>query len=489
MKKLDVIKIWWENAWCDLQTTVWFVKWNSVNDQTLVVSAMRNSKFNTTDELKNLAEYLNSSNLESAINTLEKIFQFHEKALLAQWWDKIVPLVKSKFSEIKEYLSDNLWKNLSEENDYVISLWERKISLLWFWEDISAFVHAELLKINGIDSEVIVTDDFEIFDENNYFLEIISHFTNKVSEVLNNWRVPVVPWFIWNIPWWILNKIDRWYTDATASMVALSLEEMYKNICLSIFKSVDGILACDPGLFKDETGKSELRDTEKIKLISHLDYLTARELTWWSIGGKAKFLHEYALSEEIMKSWIELKIVNPQKPHLWTVVNADKNSQSDWVEIVNKRDGISFIKVTKAAFSEGVWDLEKIFQIVKNEGYSIDMVITSETQVSFSLELNDPEKLNLLKSVIEQEFFDNNISDINFVEISNNMSLVHCIWQNLDENYQLVLAYWIIALQWEGIQVHHFWWERGKWAMIFAVEQKDAKLAAKKLARQFNLIQ
>jgi hypothetical protein len=68
------------------------------------------------------------------------------------------------------------------------------------------------------------------------------------------------------------------------------------------------------------------------------------------------------------------------------------------------------------------------------------------------------------------------------------MSLIHCIWQNLDHEYQLSLAYGILALEKEDVKIHTFWWEREKWAIIFAVEQKDAIKSVQALARQFNIV-
>jgi aspartokinase len=228
--------------------------------------------------------------------------------------------------------------------------------------------------------------------------------------------------------------------------------------------------------------------TSKINLVSHMDYLTARELTWGSIWGKAKFLHEYALSLEIMDAWIELKIMDPKKTHLWTTVNAEKDKESRWVEIVNKRDGVSFVKITKAAFSEGVWDVQKIFNIVKSKWFSIDMINTSETQVSFSLEVKNKNDLEDLKWVIVSDFFDNKASDIDYVDVVTNMSLIHCIWQNLDDKYQVSLAYAILALEEKDIKIHTIWWEREKGAIIFAVKEKDAINAVQTLAKQFNLV-
>jgi aspartokinase len=83
------------------------------------------------------------------------------------------------------------------------------------------------------------------------------------------------------------------------------------------------------------------------------------------------------------------------------------------------------------------------------------MIITSETEVSFSLEVKDESRLNELQRILETEFFNENISEINNVEIQKDLSLIHCIGQSLESNYQTHLAYALIALTGENIKIHH----------------------------------
>jgi aspartokinase len=114
------------------------------------------------------------------------------------------------------------------------------------------------------------------------------------------------------------------------------------------------------------------------------------------------------------------------------------------------------VRITKAAFSEGIGDVEQIFEIVRSKGFSIDMITTSETQVSFSLEVDNNEELDELKNSLVSEFFNNNTSAIDYIETQTNMSLIHCIGQNLDHEYQLSLAYGILALEKEDVKIHTF---------------------------------
>lgn len=481
MNQLEIIKIWGENAGTDLETTVQYVSNNKNNSQVLVVSAMRSEDldFNTTDKLKLTAQYLTDNNLPEAHDVFNSIMNFHIVALKKQSADFLIPEIQNIFLNISESFENNLWHNLANENDFTIDVFWKPESLLWLWEKISALVHTRLLEKSWVDSEMLDMENIVIDKETFYTETVLNFFIIEISRILSEWKVPVVWGFIANIPGWILENIDRWYTDATASLVALSQKDNYEKIRLNIFKSVDWILWVDPRLFPKGS---------KINLISHMDYLTARELTGGSIWWKAKFLHEYALSQDIMEAWVELKIMNPKKPHLWTTVSAEKNTQSCWVEIVNKRDGISFVRITKAAFSEGIWDVQKIFDIVKSKWFSIDMITTSETQVSFSLDVNNQDDLENLKTTLTSEFFNNKISNIDYIDIQKNMSLIHCIWQNLDHEYQLSLAYWILALEKEDIKIHTFWGEREKGAIIFAVEQKDAINSLQILAKQFNLV-
>jgi aspartokinase len=481
MNQLEVIKIWGENAGTDLETTVQYVSDNQNNPQVLVVSAMRSEDldFNTTDKLKLVAQYLTENNLLEADDVFNSIINFHIEALKKQSADFLIPEIREIFLSISESFESNIWVELSNENDFTIDVFWKPESLLWLWEKISALVHTRLLEKSWVNAEMVDMENIIINKNQDYREVVIKYFIIEISRILSEWKVPVVWGFIANIPGGILENINRGYTDATASIVALSQKENYEKIRLNIFKSVDWILWVDPRLFPKGS---------KINLISRMDYLTARELTGGSIWWKAKFLHEYALSQDIMDAWVELKIMDPKKPNLWTTVSAEKNTLSHWVEIVNKRDGISFVRITKAAFSEGIGDVQKIFDIVKSKWFSIDMITTSETQVSFSLDVNNQDDLDNLKSTLINKFFNNKVSNIDYVDIQRNMSLIHCIWQNLDHEYQLSLAYGILALEKENIKIHTFWWEREKGAIIFAVEQKDAINSLQILAKQFNLV-
>jgi hypothetical protein len=55
------------------------------------------------------------------------------------------------------------------------------------------------------------------------------------------------------------------------------------------------------------------------------------------------------------------------------------------------------------------------------------MITTSETQVSFSLDVKQEEDLENLRNTLISEFFNNKISDIDYIDIQKNMSLIHCI--------------------------------------------------------------
>lgn len=482
MNALDVIKIWWENAGCDLETTVSYVN-NNKRDrfQVLVVSAMRDDHFNTTDKLKDVAVLLNNWELLKAEKVFQDIFDFHKNALEKQKWWEIINEIREIFATIHESLRVNLAKNLSEENDFCIDVDGRCISLLWFWENISALVHSRMLEKSGLESQVIDTNHIDIQWNEDYIRAVKRHFSSQIFKILESGKIPVVGGFLWNLPWGILQNIDRGYTDATASLLALSQNGKYKEIRLNILKSIDGILWADPRLFTEWT---------KINMISEMDYLTARELIWGSIWWKAKFLHEYALCEEIIDAGIELQIMNPKKTEWGTLISSRKNTESHWVEVVNKRDNISFVTITKAMFAGWVWDLQSIFKIVEQAWFSIDIVITSETVLSFSLEVKKLSTLDKLKEVIVKEFFNDGVSKFNNVEIQNNMSLIHCIWQNLHNHtdYQTHYAKGLLALAEADIVTHKIWWEKEQWAIIFAVDTKNADESVRILARLFQLV-
>jgi len=292
-----------------------------------------------------------------------------------------------------------------------------------FWEELSANLQVELidnLEIEWLKAKKVdltwITNWLDNETESVVFEKLSTEIRNKVLDILQENNIPVISWYI---PW-IENKIGRWYSDATASITSVWLAKNF-DVTLEIQKSVKGMLSADPRIIKDA------------KLIENIDYLTAKEITWvrWS---QAKLLHSQVLRKELLKEWIKVRLFDPFSESNWTLITKNKNPESSWVEYIWARDNIIFFSISSWDMADS-WILASVFEVVKKYNISVDIVSTSETEISFTID-NWIEKTildSLVKEIQEKLDIEEN-DEVNFVKYEKNKALVFCIWQNLAQS-------------------------------------------------------
>ncbi len=486
--KLKIKKWGWENASELIKSPNNilddFKKWIK---QAVVVSAIRKPKYNTTDNLIILWKLLWEKviNYEKAKAKLEEIRDFH------------ISLAKEKninnFSEIKEFIekrfyeflmkityniSSHDWINPNKNNDYLIQWIDKKISILWLWEIISAeiqsliinnlwinWLNAETVNLNSISEKITSIDD-----ENTIFKKLSEDISTKIISIIENWNIAIIPWYI---PWFengIENTIWRWYSDATASMTAVWLSKDY-DVTLEIQKSVEWMLSADPRIV-----------TSKTKLIEEIDYLTAKEITWvrWA---QAKLLHSQVLRKELQNSWIKVHLFDPFKNTKWTIISKNKSQTSNWVEYIWWRNNITVFSVSSWNMNSK-WILSEI-SLIANEYASIDIVSTSETEISFTIDWDLTDKqLSELSNKIRKSLDINEDWYENFVKYNKNKALVFCIGQNLSNNlWSLWKAATTLSKWWINIEMVSQWtMER---AIIFWIKWNDLNKAINLLHEEF----
>jgi aspartokinase len=253
-------------------------------------------------------------------------------------------------------------------------------------------------------------------------------------------------------------------------MSAVWLSESY-DITLEIQKSVKWMLSADPRIVKSWT-----------KLIKEIDYLTAKEITWvrWA---QAKLLHSQVLRKELQNAWINIHLFDPFKNTEWTIISRNKSTTSSWIEYIWWRNDITVFSVSSWDMNSK-WILSQI-SLIANEYASIDIVSTSETEISFTIEWNlnkkqlDQLAWRIRNSLnIEEDWYEN------FVKYSENKALVFCIWQNLSNNlWSLWKAASTLSNWWINIEMVSQWtMER---AIIFWIKWEELNDAINLLHEEF----
>ncbi len=399
-------------------------------------------------------------------------------------WDNpdIKEKVSDKFSDFRWILVTWMWAlhkvKPQKSNDYKIEFWEGSLSIIWFWEELSAYINTLIINnlwVDWLEAEVvdlnwIVNSSNENLKDNELFVSLSEEIKSRIIILLEQDKVPVLPWYIPGFAEWIEKAVGRWYTDATASMAAFWLSDSY-NVTLEIQKSVIWMLSADPRIVKNNT-----------KVIEQIDYMTAKEITWirWA---QAKLLHSQVLRKELQEAWIWVRLFDPFSDNKWTLISKDKNKESNWVEYIWWRENITFFSVSCSDMSSE-WILSWVFWIVK-EYASVDIISTSETEISFTIDKwLSTEKLDEMSERIKKRL---NIQDdgyTDFVKYERNKALVFCVWQNLYHNKwslgraAMALTRWNINIE----MVSQWTMER---AMVFWIKNSRMKEAINLLHDEF----
>ncbi|MDE0881507.1 MAG: bifunctional aspartate kinase/diaminopimelate decarboxylase [Myxococcota bacterium] len=146
-----------------------------------------------------------------------------------------------------------------------------------------------------------------------------------------------------------------------------------------------------PGLFS-----ADPRQVPSARLLQRLDYEEAQELA--SMG--AKVLHPGCL-EPLRAAGIELHTRCTSRPRAKGTIISQSGGQTDGhVKAVCLRRGLTLVTMDSIGMWQQVGFLADVFAVFKRAGLSVDMVSTSETNVTVTLDpsggADDPDKLSAL---------------------------------------------------------------------------------------------
>jgi len=131
-----------------------------------------------------------------------------------------------------------------------------------------------------------------------------------------------------------------------------------------------------PGMFS-----ANPREVPDARLLARLDYAEAQEIA--TTG--AKVLHPRALGP-CRVGGVPLTILDTQRPHLpGTRIDGDA-SRVKGVKAVSRRNGIVLVSMETVGMWQSVGFLAEIFERFRNHGLSVDLIGSSETNVTVSLD-------------------------------------------------------------------------------------------------------
>ncbi|XP_010556239.2 PREDICTED: aspartokinase 1, chloroplastic [Tarenaya hassleriana] len=314
--------------------------------------------------------------LASEIEELRIIKELHLRTVKELGVD---PSVVSSFLEDLEQLLKGIamMKELTlRTRDYLVSFGECMSSRIF-----SAYLNkigAKARQYDAFDVGFITTDDFTNAD----ILE--ATYPAVAKRLYDDWMsdpaIPVVTGFLgkgWKTC--AVTTLGRGGSDLTATTIgkALGLRE------IQVWKDVDGVLTCDPTIYK------------RAVPVPYLTFDEAAELAYFG----AQVLHPQSM-RPAREGDIPVRVKNSYNPKApGTIITKARDMTGTVLTSIVLKRNVTMLDIVSTRMLGQVGFLAKVFSIFEELGISVDVVATSEVSLSLTL---DPSKL-WSRELIQQE--------------------------------------------------------------------------------------
>lgn len=335
------------------------------------------------------------------IDSLEEYHITQARALITgEVQEQVVEQVNAELKTLKSFLEaiSVIGEISPRSHDVIISTGEK----------LSACLFAGLLTSMGIDAEYVNLDGLihEQFPEANQ--AFYAHARVRLAEEIARCghRVPVLTGYFGFVPGGIISAIGRGYTDLTAALAAAAIGARE----LQIWKEVDGVFSADP------------RKVEDARVLDWITPEEAAELTYYG----SEVIHPFTM-EQVIRANIPIRIkntLNPEVPGTLIDPQAGSDVPAKPATAVTAKRNITVINVNSDRMLMAYGFMAKVFNILAAYGIVIDLIATSEVNISMTLEASE----NLARAVRELE----NLGDVSVRPNLAILSLVgrgqkHCV--------------------------------------------------------------
>lgn len=355
-----------------------------------------------TDTLINSANLAAAGKLVNAIEDIEDLKDRHfeiSSGLLKD--DASLSELKLKlliyFSEINDLL-----KGVSLLNELTP---KSHVKIVSYGELMSTLITSYAMKERGINALLLDSREFIITDNN--FLkgepdinEITVRTKKSLAENIQTGFIPVIQGFISSSKNGVQTVLGRGGSDYTASLVGMALDAE----AIEIWTDVDGMLTADP------------RKVNGTKIISKISFEEAAEITYFG----AKVLHPMTIQPAVEKN-IPVWIKNSGSPETeGTIILNTVSENGAEVKSISCKENITVMNIFSMRMLNSYGYLKKIFEVFDKHKTSVDLITTSEVNVSVTLDNN--------------EFLDDikkELSEYAKVNVEKNKSLVCVVGSNI----------------------------------------------------------
>lgn len=274
-----------------------------------------------------------------------------------------------------------------------------------FGEVISTHIISTAMTDKGIANEWVDVKKF-MLTNNDYqhaepmFPEIKEKAPQVLKPIINSGKVAVTQGFIGATNEGITTTFSRGGSDFTASIIGMAMDSEE----IEIWTDVDGVLSADP------------RIVFSPKIINEISFKEAAELAFFG----AKVLHPSTIVPAVEKN-IPVRILNSKNPSCkGTLIRADVQDKEFAIKSITSKKDIKVINIysPKMLFAHGF--LRRIFEIFDKYKTSVDLITTSEVNVSLTLDAYDR-----IDDIIKE------LSEFSEVNMDDDKSLICIVGNNM----------------------------------------------------------
>jgi aspartate kinase len=341
----------------------------------VVVSAMGK----TTNRLLKIADLAVSGQREEALRELFALRDFHLRE------SNMERTIDEHFQELSELVKGlaALGELTPRSIDAISSFGERLSSLIV----TNYFKHHGLSAVH-LDSRKVIVTDHRHTQAAPDLKESYARLSAAIPPLLED-HVVVIGGFISATPEGITTTLGRGGSDFTASIVGAGIgaEE------IQIWTDVDGMLTADPNV---------VPNAHRVKIIS---FTEAAELAYFG----AKVLHPSTVVPAIDRN-IPVLILNSRRPHVdGTRIVAESVSTTNLVKSIACKSKVTVLNIHAARMFLAYGFMRRIFEVFERYQTSVDMIATSEVNVSLTIDQTArlPEILRELREFSEVSIEEN----------------------------------------------------------------------------------
>lgn len=359
-------------------------------------------------------------------------------------------LVDKELNELRDILDviAKIKDNSNKIMDIVCSFGERMSTRI-----VAAYFNSIGMKAKNFDAY-----DIGIITDSNFgSAEPLPFAEKKIKENLSKVDcMPIITGFIGKNEEGQITTLGRGGSDYTAAIVgaAIDAEE------IQIWTDVDGMMTSDPRVVKEA------------KTIPKISFNEAAELATFG----ARVLHPKTILPAIKKS-IPVKVLNSFNPvSAGTTILSKTENSTEVVKAISFKKNITLLNINSTRMLLAHGFLAKLFEVFNKYKISVDMISTSEVNVSLTIDsINNKEGLN---KAIEE------LREVGEVTVEENKSLI-CLVGNGMKNTVGLAARIFSAVGKNSINIDMVSQGASEINFGFIVDGNDAEKAVQCLHKEF----